>query len=83
MIVMTVFPFCRTIQGHLYIFYVEKHIALMVGVLLGKLFRIRIKRRKKKLYWVGRLCLKNIPKRRHVECRWRDDNFPIFYIKAD
>lgn len=53
MIVMTVFPFCRTIQGHLYIFYVEKHIALMVGVLLGKLFRIRIKGEKKKKSYIG------------------------------
>lgn len=65
MIVMTVFPFCRTIQGHLYIFYVEY--SFNGGCFVGKLFRIRIKGEKKnrKLYWVGRLCSeKYIPKRR-------------------
>lgn len=46
MIVMTVFPFCRTIQGHLYIFYVEY--SFNGGCFVGKLFRIRIKGEKKK-----------------------------------
>lgn len=58
MIVMTVFPFCRTIQGHGNIFYVEKHIALMVGVLLESFLGSEYKKGKEKgekLYWVGRL----------------------------